>query len=237
MIDDTYNLSQYFPYKNRGPIIKESFLNGKEVFTAKEYLNYHIDHFTRCAKHKLYPSAYYHLHIIYMIFVYTQLLRIAKQKPSEFNFCWIGLPNNEKDFLENPESPFSFSKINEKTVFRFFRILKFEDGFIANISSFVNKRNDILHANGEILYKSEKDLYNEYASYVQTMEKIIEKEIEILLDPLYASIVAGYEEDFEVNEDELETNFGNQYYLSQYELKLLAKYKNDVVSKFINNEW
>jgi hypothetical protein len=56
------------------------------------------------------------------------------------------------------------------------------------------------------------------------------------LKPIYSSLVAGYEEGFEMTQDEIEINFADQYYFSEYELKLLAHGKKDKVSLFIQNE-
>ncbi len=64
------------------------------------------------------------------------------------------------------------------------------------------------------------------------MQTIITKQANFL-QHLYSSLVAGYEEGFEINQDEIETNFADQYYFSEYELKLLSEGKIDIVSKFI----
>ena len=47
------------------------------------------------------------------------------------------------------KSPFAFSILNEKTVFRFFRLLDFDDATIGMISSCIKARNTIAHASGE----------------------------------------------------------------------------------------
>jgi hypothetical protein len=49
-------------------------------------------------------------------------------------------------------------------------------------------------------------------------------------------LVSGYERGFKITQDEIETNFADQYYFSEYELKLLAQNKKDIVSIFIINE-
>ena len=218
-MDKIYTLSQYFP------------LSSSDT-TLKKYLDHHLGACLKCSENELYSSAYSHLHILYMIFVYVQLLRIAKEKVQEFDLCWVGFPSQEKDFLKEPSSPFSFSKIQEKTVFRFFRLVGFDDGSISDISSLVNKRNNHLHANGQLFFESQDGFEKEVGGYIKKMQTIITKQLDFL-QTIYSSLVAGYEEGFEINQDEIETNFADQYYFSEYELKLLAQGKVDIVSKFI----
>lgn len=221
-MDEIYILSQYFPLNSSDPILEK-------------YLDHHLGACLKCSKNDLYSSAYSHLHILYMIFVYIQLLRIAKEKVQEFDLCWVGFPSQEKDFLKEPSSPFSFSKIKEKTVFRFFRLVGFDDGSISDISSLVSKRNNHFHANGQLFVESQDDFEKEVGEYIKKMQAIITKQTNFL-QKIYSSLVAGYEEGFEINQDEIETNFADQYYFSEYELKLLSKNRNDIVSKFIIDE-
>ena len=221
-MDEIYSLSQYFPLSISDP-------------TLEKYINHHLGSCIKCIENELYSSAYSHLHILYMIFVYIQLLRIAKEKSQEFQFCWIGFPSQEKDFLKNPSSPFSFSQIQEKTVFRFFRLVDFDDGVIGNISSLVNKRNDHLHANGKLFFETGEDFEKEVEIYINNMQTIIKKQLDFLQN-IYQTIIQGYETGFEMTRDEIETNFADQYYFSEYELKLLAENRDDIVSKFILDE-
>lgn len=221
-MDEVYNISQYFPLSISDP-------------TLEKYIDHHLGSCIKCAENELYSSAYSHLHILYMIFVYIQLLRIAKEKSQEFQFCWIGFPSQEKDFLKNPSSPFSFSQIQEKTVFRFFRLVDFDDGLIANISALVNKRNDHLHANGKLFFETSDDFEKEVETYINNIQTIIKKQSDFLQN-IYTTIIQGYETSFEMTKDEIETNFADPYYFSEYELKLLVDGKSDIVSKFIIDE-
>jgi hypothetical protein len=221
-MDEIYTLLQYFPLRSSDP-------------TLDKYLDHHLGACLKCGENELYSSAYSHLHLLYMIFVYVQLLRIAKEKAQEFDLCWVGFPSIEKDFLKEPSSPFSFSKIKEKTVFRFFRLVGFDDGSISDISSLINKRNNHLHANGQLFFESQDDFEKEVDVYIKKIQTIITKQSDFL-KPIYSLLIAGYEKGFKITRDEVETNFADQYYFSEYELKFLAEGKNDIVSKFIIDE-
>jgi hypothetical protein len=221
-MEELYTFSKYFPLKISEP-------------NLARYLEHHLEHLINCGESGYYSSAFSHLHIVYMIFVYIQLLRIAKEKSQEFEFCWIGFPNQEKEFLKNPSSPFSFSKINEKTVFRFFRLVGFDDGSIGDISGLVNKRNKHLHANGNIFFEQKEDFLEEIELYESKFQCIVEKQRKFL-ESIYDPLVENYEEGYVITSDELESDFADQYFFSEYELKLLSFEKTDCVSTYINNE-
>ena len=218
-MEEVQSLSQYFP------------LNIPDE-TLSKYVGHHLNNINKCVENELYSSAYSHLHLLYMAFVYIQLLRIAREKKEQFELCWIGFPNEEKDYLREPSSPFSFSNVKEKTVFRFFRLVGFDDGCIGDISQLVNKRNDRLHASGNIYCETLDDFLIEYKIYVQKIEMIINKQNNFLQE-IYNSLVTTYDKDYEVMADDIEINFANQYYFSENEMKALSLGKADVISTYI----
>lgn len=197
------------------------------------YVDHHIGHLQKCCENGLYSSGYPHLHIIYMTFVYFQLLRIAKEKREVFQYSWIGFGQQEKEFLKNPEHPLSFSPINEKTVFRFFRLIDFDDGTIADLSALVNERNENHHAKGNITCKTEVDFDKKVAEYLRRMDDILEKQKDFLA-AIYAQVCSSFGEDYEMTSDDVVLSFGA---FSGFELKILVRNKNDAVSKYIYEKY
>lgn len=197
----------------------------------REYIDHHINHMQKCCENGLYSSAYPHLHIVYMTFVYIQLLRIAQEKNEIFQYSWIGFGQQEKEFLKNPTHPLSFSPINEKSVFRFFRLVGFNDGTIADLSSLVNERNENHHAKGTVTCKNEDDFDKKANEYIRRMNDIVVKQKEFL-DGIYTQIIGTFEIDYELTNDDVELYFCG---FSVYELKMLTVQKNDFVSKFIRS--
>lgn len=216
---DIYEIEKYFP----------SHISDQ---TLKNYIDHHIKHLIGCYEKELYSSGYYHLHILYMVFTYIQLTRIAKEKKDEFNLCWIGFPDAEKDFLKSSESTFSFSKIKEKSVFRFFRLVDFNDGDIADTSGLINNRNKHLHANGNINCDTKDNFYKEINLYLGKIELVIEKQNNFLED-IYNKIIKDFKKGYKVTKDDIEANFIDPYYFSIFELKYLSKNKENKNSKFI----
>lgn len=201
----------------------------------ENFVNHHYDHLSRCVINELYSSALMHLHILYMIFVYIHIHRIAQKDRKSFKMSLIGFPRDEKSILSEPDYPLLLSVINEKTVFRFFRLNNFDENLIGEISSPVNLRNDCLHASGKIECESEEKLEKELDSYIQKMDKIILGNGNILseLYEEYAQDSLLLDPDFKLTDDDIEMNILLTTYFSLIELNLVTKGRTDKVSNYI----
>ena len=209
MLEWSYEITQFLPIK----------IEDQHV---AEYISYHTKKLDESLEHNIETWVFLHTHILYMTFIYIQLLRISKFKEKEFKYSRIGLPINEKDFSKSELSPFSFSGINEKTVFRFFRLLDFDDGTIGDISACVNERNKLLHATGNNF----ENLDQKIQKYISNMENIVNKSKEFIQE-LYQWLMNDnptlFEEKYEITNDDLEISLFIPYYVSEYEAKKLVK--------------
>lgn len=209
MIEWSYEITQFLPIK-------------VEDQHVAQYISYHTKKLDESIEHKIETWVFLHTHILYMTFIYIQLLRISKFKEREFKYSRIWLPTNERDFSKSELSPFSFSGINEKTVFRFFRLLDFDDWMIADISACVNERNKLLHATGNNF----ENLDQKIGKYITNMENIINKS-KYFIQELYQWFINDNptlsEEWYKITYDDLETNLFLPYYISEYESKKLVK--------------
>lgn len=223
MLEWSYEITQFLPIK----------IEDQHV---AEYIAYHSKKLDESLEHKIETWVFLHTHILYMTFIYIQLLRISENKEKEFKYSWIWLPANEKDFGSSELSPFSFSGVNEKTVFRFFRLLDFDDGTIGNISACVNERNKLLHATGNNF----ENLEGKIEKYINNMENIVNKS-QVFLQELYQGFVNDnptlLEEDYKITYDDLETNLFLPYCISEYESKKLVKRneENKITKELKNN--
>ena len=120
-MEEVYELSRFFP-------------QGTTDESLNSYIDHHLASVSRCIDNELYSSAYSHLHLLYMSFIYIQLLRIAKEREEEIKYARIGFPRQERDYSDSPTSPFSFSLVNETAVFRFFRLVGLADSDTGNIA-------------------------------------------------------------------------------------------------------
>jgi len=191
---------------------------------VNDYIQYHASELDKSIDNEIEMWIYIHTHILYMVFIYFQLLRISQVKEKEFRYSWIGLANNEKEFRKDNLNPFSFSSINEKTVFRFFRLIHFDDGFIWDISQCVNGRNDVLHASWNHISELDKKV----EKYLRNMGKIVEQSQEFLQNNFKKfrdDNASLFEEWYEVGNEDLESDLYIPYYLSIYELGKLTQWE------------
>lgn len=199
------------------------------------FIDHHYDYLSACVSHGLYASSLTHLHILYMVFVYVHIHRIAHEDQQAFSNSLIGFPMQEKEILKDSYYPLLLSVINEKTVFRFFRLNNFSETLISEISQPVKNRNDCLHASGKVSCQDESEFAKELESYIKKMEKINEGNENVLLAnyEYFALDDLLQDEEYEVTRDDIETNILLTTNISLEELRLVIKGKTDKVSNFI----
>lgn len=220
-MEEVYELSRFFP-------------QGTTDQSLNSYIDHHLASVSRCIDNELYSSAYSHLHLLYMSFIYIQLLRIAKEREEEIKYAWIGFPRQERDYSDSPTSPFSFSLVNETAVFRFFRLVGLADSDIGNIAKPVETRNNRMHAKGVIHCQDYEAFENELSEYIRRIRLVVNKEMPFLRS-IYKDLIKTYDSEYEFTVDDLESNFIDQYLFSEYELTQLADNRRDLVSKFIQD--
>ena len=218
-MDDSliYELQSYLPIKLEDPSISD-------------YISYHIQELSKSIENNIDSWIFLHTHIIYMTFIYIQLLRISQNKEEEFKYSWIGLPTDEKTFLKDNKSPFSFSKIKEKTVFRFFRLIDFDDSTIWEISSCINERNEFLHATWTKILNLDQKINK----YLKNMRKIFNKSVNFL-DWLFGQFLEHnvFWRWYEITHDDLELNLYIPYFFSEIEMWYITRKMNNKVTKAI----
>ena len=219
MEEIVYEFGIFFPLNPDSPI--------------KKYLHHHEKHLLKCIKNQLYSSGFYHLHLIYMKLIYVQIERILNNiTPQERRSALIGFAREENQLYTRETEKIkatALSVLNEKTVFRFFRVIIKNDEIIRNASSLVGDRNILFHAgSADKLLESEGKFSTMLEKYISSLKKIVDEEIEFLKQ-LYKPTLSLFKEGA-VTEDDLFKEFGT---FSTYELRILAKRDKTVISKQI----
>lgn len=207
-MESSYDLLKFFPL-----VYHDQWLN--------DYVSYHARHLDLSLEHGIESGVFFHTHILYMTFVYIQILRISEIKNQEFSYTWIWFANEESHYQKKIWSPFAFSKIKEKTIFRFFRLLNFDESFIGQIRKCVEERNEFAHASWEYI----EDLDKKLEWYLSYMQKIADKSQDFLIS-IYEKFIKDnqslLEEWYEIQNYDIEQSLLWPYYLSQYELEKLV---------------
>lgn len=95
-------------------------------------------------------------HMLYMSFVYFSVWQIKLMRPKEFGHSAIFVPNEERKKLMAATSPFTFSVVNERSVFKFLKLIGCEDQHTGDFARLVDDRNELAHSNGLISCRDQK---------------------------------------------------------------------------------
>ena len=135
-MDDALPILEYLPNSFRVP-------------DEQEYINFLWEAFASNYEHGNYQFAMLPYHMLYMSFVYFSVWQIKLMRPKDFENASIFVPPKERDILR-ATSPFTFSVVNERSIFRFLKLIGCEDQHTGSFARLVDVRNELAHSNGLI---------------------------------------------------------------------------------------
>ena len=100
-----------------------------------------------------YQFAILAFHMLYMSYVYFSVWQIKQAKPEAFTHAVL-FQQKEKELL-TASSPFTFSEVNERSIFKFLRLAGCENQHIGKFQKLVDQRNEIAHPNGNIFFSDQ----------------------------------------------------------------------------------
>lgn len=160
MVNKPEDIFQFLPINYYSPI-------------ESEYVSFWWDTYSKNVEDANYHVAFLAFHFLYMTAVYFLLYKISKVHGSPYKHSLFHMGNEEEAYYLAINSPFSFSQMNEKGVFRFLKIAGADYSLIGEVSKFINARNNAAHAKGAIFFKNDPDgLELRAVEYVQALEKI-----------------------------------------------------------------
>ena len=110
--------------------------------------------------------------MLMMSFVYFNIWQIREARPDDFEKGLIGFARDDETTLLSATSPFAFSKVNERTILRLFRLVGCDDSRIGNYRKLVDDRNDAAHANGNIFFQTQHDADAQILQVMRSVEEI-----------------------------------------------------------------
>ncbi|SOY85116.1 hypothetical protein [Cupriavidus taiwanensis] len=163
-----------------------------------------------------YQFAMLAFHMLYMSYVFFSVWQIRQAKPEAFTHAVL-FQQKEKELL-TASSPFTFSEINERSIFKFLRLAGCENQHIGKFQKLVDQRNEIAHANGNIFF-------NDRATADQRIEEVMLqiRGIQAHMTPVLLGSLLQFLRD-SANPDEreiedaflhVEMNFIHKHYLSR----------------------
>lgn len=159
-------------------------------------------------------------HMLYMSYVYFSVWQIKQAKPEAFMHAVL-FQQKEKELL-TASSPFTFSEVNERSIFKFLRLAGCENQHIGKFQKLVDQRNEIAHPNGNIFFSDQ-------ASADQRIEEVMQqiRGIQAHITPVLHGCLLQFLRD-SANPDEreiadaadhVEINFLHKHYLSRKDIE------------------
>ena len=158
-MEDAVELGNYLPL---------SFKSPKE----QEYIAFLWDAFESNYNYGKYQFAFLAYHMLTMSFVYFNIWQIKQTRPSDFEMGLIGFGKDVEKTLLQASSPFVFSKVNERTILRFLKLIACDNGKIGTYVKLVDDRNDTAHPNGNIFFSTSAALDTKITEILRIVDEI-----------------------------------------------------------------
>jgi hypothetical protein len=148
-----------------------------ELSEEKEYIKNLVETFNLNYHYGKFESAFFNLHILYMIIIYSYILKLKNNNLEDFYLSLISLDKSEVKkyqgkFKNKKIKLFDFSMFKEKNVFSFFESSGFSEKDIKEISESVDKRNVYAHPRGRIIIRTSEELDELIQNNVSALERI-----------------------------------------------------------------
>lgn len=163
---DAYDLTLYLP---------QSFKNPSE----RDYINFLWESFDVNYNAGKYPFAFLAYHMLFMSFVYFEVWQIRENRRGAFEMAMVGFNRNNEQDLLNATTPFTFKLIQERSFFRFLKLLSCDNNRISNFAKIVDDRNDVAHSNGNIFFNSQSSIDRKIEEVLRFVD-----EIQLLSNPI-----------------------------------------------------
>lgn len=167
-----------------------------------------------------YQFAMLAFHMLYMSHVYFSVWQIKQAKPEAFTHAVL-FQQKEKELL-TASSPFTFSEVNERSIFKFLRLAGCENQHIGQFQKLVDQRNEIAHPNGNIFFSDQ-------ATADRRIEEVMQqiRGIQAHMPPvLHACLLQFLRDSASPDEREIadievhvEMNFLHKHYLSHKDIE------------------
>lgn len=156
-MDEALPILEYLP---------NTFKNQNE----RDYIAFLLEAFESNYEHGKYQFAMLAYHMLYMSFVYFSVWQIKNSRPEDFAKAII-FQQKEKELL-SATSPFTFSEVQERSIFKFLRLIGCEQHHIRQFAKLVEGRNDIAHSNGHIFFSDKAAADRKIETILQQVDAI-----------------------------------------------------------------
>ena len=167
-----------------------------------------------------YQFAILAFHMLYMSYVYFSVWQIKQAKPEAFTHAVL-FQQKEKELL-TASSPFTFSEVNERSIFKFLRLAGCENQHIGKFQKLVDQRNEIAHPNGNIFFSDQATADQRIEEVMQQIRGIqahMSSVLRACLLQFLRDSANPDEREIADSEVHVEMNFLHKHYLSRKEIE------------------
>lgn len=158
-MEEAAELTDYLPLSFKSP-------------QEQDYVSFLWDAFQTNYTHGKYQFAFLAYHMLAMSFVYFNIWQIKNAEPVDFAKGLIGFGKDvEKNMIE-ASSPFTFSRVNERTILRLLRLIACDNVKISTYSKLVDDRNETAHPNGNIFFSTKASLDTKIREILRVVSEI-----------------------------------------------------------------
>lgn len=186
-----------------------------------EYISFVWEAFESNYKAGKYQFAMLAFHMLYMSYVYFSVWQIKQAKPEAFTHAVL-FQQKEKELL-TASSPFTFSEVNERSIFKFLRLTGCENQHIGKFQKLVDQRNEIAHPNGNIFF-SDQATADQRIEEVMQQIRCIQTHMPSVLHACVLRFLcdSANPEERQIADinDHVEMNFLHRYYLSRKDIEV-----------------
>ncbi|MFJ1472200.1 hypothetical protein [Massilia orientalis] len=185
-----------------------------------EYIRFLWEGFESNYNSGKYQFAMLAFHMLYMSYVYFSVWQIKQAKREAFTHAVL-FQQKEKELL-TATSPFTFSEVNERSIFKFLRLTGCENQHIGKFQKLVDQRNEIAHPNGNIFFSDQKRADQRIEEVMQQVRGIQAYMPPVLhrcfMQFLRDSVNPDEREIADIN-DHVEINFLHKHYTSRKDIE------------------
>ncbi len=219
-MEDAYQILDYLPvsYKSEG---------------EQEYIDFLWDSFESNYRNEKFQFAFLAYHMLYMSFVYFNVWQIRNNDQKDFDNALIGFGKDLEKEFDAATSPFTFSVLKEKSIFRFFKLLGCGNDKIGNYAKIVDYRNDIAHSNGNIFYHAQQAIDEKIEEILKQVEQIQENSKAPILRYFERFLIESWnseEREYIDDLDQIREVLIHKNYLSQKDIEYCCHFDIDSLS-------
>ena len=192
----------------------------------QEYISFLWAAFEENYNSESYQFAFLAYHMLVMSFIYFNIWQIREICPGDFEKGLIGFSvRNERSLRDI--SPFTFSKVNESTVLKLFRLIGCDDSRIGNYRKLVDDRNDVAHANGNIYFNTQPEVDAKIRDALRSVDDI-QTHSQKIIDQRYSEFLLQShnpdEREYPDAEDQIREVLIHNNYMSQKDIEFCVNF-------------